>query len=356
MRRIRLGNYPTPTVKLERLSKQMDRTIYIKRDDYSGIELSGNKTRKLEYALGEAMDEACTVIITAGAIQSNHARATAAACRKLGLDCHLVLFGTAPDQQMTGELRYGGNHFLDGVLGATITYLDPSKYSTYLETLASIKNDYAEKGQKAYIVPIGASNAVGTLGYVDCFEEILRGEFDAVLKAGSILAGEKRFDTIVCAVGSGGTFAGLWLGNYLNVERRKILGIAIGADAAHYKQVVLGILENMVVYTDHFQDIEETYDHDEMMAAARKDLWIIDGYQGQGYAIPYDDCLARIKHVAHLEGVVLDPVYTGKAMHGLLTEIESGRLENSKCILFVHTGGVFGSFAFADQPVLTKGK
>lgn len=356
MKKLTLGNYPTPIQGVSHILGRPEvdprlrgdgKKIWIKREDYSGIELSGNKTRKLEYALAEALSEGAGVVITAGALQSNHCRATVAACRHLGLKPHLMLFGEAHKSS-------GGNLFLDQLMGAEITYVDPKDYPTYLDKMQSLAQAYAKQGEKAYCIPIGASNGIGNLGFVDAYREILNWQAEQ----GEVL------DAIVCPVGSGGTYAGLWLGHYLLGAQTafadtKIVGISVGQSAAYFKARVLEILAQSVDLVPDYQLLaggsHAHFDGRAMLDAAARTITIVDGFQGEGYAVPYAACEGRIQWFARASGIVLDSVYTGKAFHGLMALWAQddarpcingtiSELSLGKSVLFVHTGGLFGCF------------
>ena len=320
-RKINLANLPTKIEKLSRTSEKLNKNIYIKRDDQTGTELSGNKIRKLEFSIMEALNLGADTLITCGGIQSNHARATAAAAAKLGLNSCLVLRvkeNEVPD----------GNHFLDLVLGAEIKYITPEEYSNNrIKIMEALKSDYKKQGKNAYIIPEGASNGIGTFGYFNAMKEILEQEKELNVK----------FDSIVIGVGSGGTYAGLFYGNEVLNKDAKIYGINVCDDAEHFQKEIYNILNESFEYTD--TKIEFT----------KEDINIIDGYVGEGYAISRTAELEFIKDFAKREAIILDPVYTGKAMYGLIKEIENGKFEDSKNILFIHTGGLFGLFPKRDQ-------
>lgn len=314
LKRIELANLPTPIAKLNRLSEELQQNIYIKRDDMTGVELSGNKVRKLEYALSEALSQGAKVLITCGGIQSNHARATVAAARMLGLKVHLVL-RSEPNPKIEG------NYFLDTLYGAEISFLGPEAFdSGHTALMNTLKANYDQQGTPAYILPIGASNAIGNFGYCHAFSEILKQE-----KALGI-----DFDTIVCTVGSGGTYGGLFLGNYIHKAQKKIIGVNISADAPYFQKVISQIVSDSLKMLH-----QET-------AIAPDAIQLLDGYAGLGYALSQPHEIEFIKNFAQKEGIILDPVYTGKAMRGLVSEIEKGTFKESKNILFIHTGGLLG--------------
>lgn len=321
-KKLRLGNFPTRIERLEKFSTIVKEHVYIKRDDQTGTEFSGNKIRKLEYSINEAINNDCDTLITCGGIQSNHARATAAAGIKLGLKSILVL---RSDEKPELE----GNYLIDKIMGADVRIISSEDYrERRQEIMENILKELEAKGRKGYIIPEGASNGVGTFGYLACFKEILEQE-----KEHGIV-----FDTIVTAVGSGGTFAGLYLGNKLTNSGKKIVGINVCDTAEYFKERVSEILKEV-----------KTYIPDTEFEISKDDMCIIDGYVGDGYAVSRTEELDFICDFAEAEGIILDPVYTGKAMRGLYTEIKKGTFKDSKNILFIHTGGLFGLFSKRNQ-------
>lgn len=321
-KKLNLANFPTKIEKLEKISKESGINIYIKRDDQTGSEISGNKIRKLEYSIYEAIENGCDTLITCGGIQSNHARATAAAGIKLGMRAILVL-----RSDETPELE--GNYFLDKVIGADVRIISSDDYrERRAEIMKEIKAESDAEGHKAYIIPEGASNGIGSLGYYSAMEEIKEQEKELGIK----------FDRIVAAVGSGGTYAGLCMGNteFFNGEK-KITGFNVCDDAEFFKKRSEEIIEEAQKYLD------------KSIIVKAEDMDIIDGYVGIGYAQSRPEELEFIQKTAKKEGVIFDPVYTGKAMYGMMNEIEKGTFEKGENILFIHTGGLFGIFSKRDQ-------
>lgn len=317
--KLNLANLPTKIEKLKRLSDQLDINIYLKRDDQTGSEISGNKIRKLEYAVKEAIENGYDYLITCGGVGSNHARSTAAIAAKLGLGAYLVLRGEE-------DSKLEGNLFLDKILGAEIKWVSQEDYANNrAEIMEDIKGELYKKGHNAYIIPEGASNGIGSFGYINAMEEIQSQEKEMDL----------HFDAIVLAVGSGGTYAGLFYKNYIEKRDTKIYGINVSSDAEHFKELVLNLLDEIAKYTN------------EKINVGRDHINIIDGYVGKGYALSSKEEIDFISNLARTEGLVLDPVYTGKAMYGLVSEIEKGTFSNYKNILFIHTGGIFGWSEFA---------
>lgn len=311
---IQIANLPTKIEKLEKLSEALGKNIYIKRDDQTGMEISGNKVRKLEFAVKEALNNGCDYLITCGGIQSNHARATAAVATKLGMGSYLVLRGKE-------ENEVEGNLFLDKILGAKIKYVTKNEYSMKrMEIMEEIKNELAREGHKAYILPEGASNGIGSFGYIKAMEEIIQQEKELNIK----------FDAIVATVGSGGTYSGLYYGNKVNNNSAIIYGINICDDSEYFKDVVISLLDEIETYTN------------EGLKVSKNEIEILDGYPGLGYALSQQTEIDFIKYIARLEGIILDPVYTGKAMFGLVEEIKKGTFDKHTNILFIHTGGLYG--------------
>lgn len=311
------ANLPTRIEKLERLSQKLGGpNIYIKRDDQTGTEVSGNKIRKLEFSVKEALNQGCDVLITCGGSQSNHCRATAAVASRIGIKSVLVLKGDA-------EIESDGNLLIDKLLGAEIYFITPDEYKNIrTEVMEKIKLELEEQGCKPYIIPEGASNGIGGFGYYNAMEEIISQEKELGV----------HFDRIVLAVGSGGTHSGLFLASKSLGYTGEIYGINICEDEEHFKNEIYKISHESMQYLNvnlHF---------------SKDEIHIIDGYVGRGYSLSRPEELRFIHEFAKLEGIILDPVYTGKAMFGLVEEIKKGTFRNSKNILFIHTGGVLGLF------------
>lgn len=312
-----LANLPTRIEYLSRFSKETGANIYIKRDDFTGGEYSGNKVRKLEFAVQEALDKGCNTLITCGGIQSNHCRATAAVAARLGLKSVLVLRSNDP------EVKPDGNYFIDKLLGADIRIISADEYKyERKEIMEKIKEECDAKGDKAYIIPEGASNYIGNFGYFKCMEEIKSQEEELGVV----------FDTIVIAVGSGGTYAGLQLANKALNLNKKILGVNVCDTADFFREQISEIMEDSKEYLG--LDVELN----------KEEINIIDGYVGRGYALSRPEEIEFIKDFARTEGIILDPVYTGKALYGLSNELKEGKLEDLGNVLFIHTGGLYGAF------------
>ncbi|GAA0178754.1 pyridoxal-phosphate dependent enzyme [Clostridium sediminicola] len=321
-RREELALLPTPIHKLEKLSELLGGPeIYLKRDDITGGVVGGNKIRKLEFVIADAIDKGYDTLITCGGMQSNHCRATAFAASKLGLDCHLIL-----RKNETPVIE--ANLFLDKLAGADIHYIDNEKYENNLQGILKEVQDKLEKeGKKAYIIPTGASFGIGNFGYLKAVEEISK----------QCKEEENKFDYIVTAIGSGGTYTGLSLGKKLYLPETKIVGINVCDDKEHFTERIKKIWKESFAFMD------------KEIPLVDGDINIIDGYVGLGYAKSTQEELKFITEIARLEGVVFDPVYTGKAFLGLVDQIKKGSFKKGEKILFIHTGGIFGIFPKKDM-------
>ncbi|MFV8817218.1 1-aminocyclopropane-1-carboxylate deaminase/D-cysteine desulfhydrase [Haliea sp. E17] len=315
--RISLARTPTP---LQYLSRATDRwggehRLWIKRDDLTGCTLSGNKVRKLEFITAFARDNGYDVLMTCGGIQSNHARATAFAGAQLGMPVHLVLRGEA-----SGPAE--GNLLLDRLAGAQVSCYSLPEYLSGLEQIfRHWESHYAEQGLKALAIPTGGSDGLGVWGYIAASEE-LAGDFARV--------GIENAH-IVCATGSGGTQAGLTLGVQLFELDAPVWGVNVCDDEQYFLDKVA-------------HDTADWRQRFPQAPAIHPETRVIDGYVGAGYAKAGPAIFDLIAEFAALEGIVLDPVYTGKAFAGMVEEIAAGRFAGVRDIVFVHTGGIFGLF------------
>lgn len=324
---INLAKLPTPVQLLRRLSEKYGVELYVKRDDQSGIALSGNKIRKLEFVLADALAQKADTVITCGGVQSNHCRATAIAAAMLGLDCRLLL--RTPDPSNPPLLE--GNILLDRMAGADIIWITPDEYKQRDELMDSEAASLKASGRSAYTIPEGASNALGALGYVRAMEELVN-------DITTTLGGANRPCTIITAAGSGGTSAGLILGAKIFDVNARIAGVNVCDDREYFVRAIGDICEQAIV--DYHLDIDFN---------RRRDVEIIDGYVGLGYALSQTEELELICEVARTEGIFLDPVYTGKAFFGMIQELKRDPKCFGERIIFVHTGGIFGLFPKASQ-------
>jgi L-cysteate sulfo-lyase len=318
-----LAHLPTPLEFMPRLSEALGGPkIYVKRDDCTGLATGGNKTRKLEYAMGEALARGADTIITVGAVQSNHVRQTAAAACKLGLRCEVLLEHRV--QEPTELYRTSGNVLLDRIFGANLR-----EYATGTDfdaAMAAVAEEVEAAGGKPYIVPGGASNPVGALGYVGCGLELL-----VQFEQQSLIV-----DHIVTATGSAGTHGGLAVGIRGAGSNMPILGIGVNA--------AQDVQEERV-----YKLACETADLIGAPGIVSRDDIIADcNYIGAGYGVPTDSMNEAVLMLARLEGLLFDPVYSGKALAGMIDYIRNGRFDKSETIVFLHTGGAAGLFAYAD--------
>lgn len=318
---IKLANLPTPITYLERFSKGFEKAdIYMKRDDYTGFELSGNKIRKLEYIMYDVMENNCNVLITCGGVQSNHCRATAAVAAKCGLQSHLVLKGVPSEPE--------GNMFLNTLFKAQVEYITADEYANRrMDYMKIIQESYAQQGKKAYIIPEGASNGLGVFGYYSAMQEILKQEEELGI----------RFDTICVATGSAGTYAGLYLANACLKLGKRILGINVYDQSRDFHRMVPELMNDA---------LSKTQNHELMAKINLNEIEIANDYIEGGYGHSTPEEIAFIKAFAHTEGILLDPVYTGKAMYGLKQELlKEEAFKEWGNVLFIHTGGQFGTLA-----------
>ena len=324
---IRLARVPTPVQPLRRLSATYGVELYVKRDDLTGIVLSGNKIRKLEFVLADALARKSDTVITCGGAQSNHCRATAIAAAMLGLNCRLLLRTPDPSNPPPTE----GNILLDRMTGAEIVWITPDEYKRRDELMAREAASLEASGRIAYTIPEGASNALGALGYIRAMEELVN---DITNTPG----GGKERCTIINAAGSGGTSAGLILGSKIFDVNARIAAVNVCDDREYFVRVIGDICEQAI--TDYQLDID--FDR-------RRDIEIIDGYVGRGYALSRPEELELLCDVARTEGVFLDPVYTGKAFFGMIQELKRDPKCFGERIIFLHTGGIFGLFPKAGE-------
>jgi D-cysteine desulfhydrase len=320
--KLNIANIPTRIEKLERLSKELyPISIYIKRDDETGIEWSGNKIRKLEFAVMEAKENGCNYLITCGGNQSNHCRATIALAARLGLKCTLVLRGSE-------KSIIDGNLFLNKILGAEITFITPEDYAQHRdEIMKTIAQQKLAQGYKPYIIPEGASNGIGSFGYYNAMLEIMEQEKSLNLK----------FDAFALAVGSVGTYSGLLLAKQCNNLDVKLLGYLVGGNISYFKDAL----------SQNFQEFSKYIGND--IKPNTNEIRFIDKYIGKGYGENTEEEIQFIKSIAQLEGIILDNVYTGKAFNGLISDIKKGIYNDYRNILFIHTGGIFELFAQKDR-------
>ncbi|MEM8587815.1 MAG: D-cysteine desulfhydrase [Pseudomonadota bacterium] len=330
--RLRLAHLPTPLEPMKRLSKELGGPeIWIKRDDCTGLSTGGNKTRKLEFLMAEAEAEGADLVITQGATQSNHARQTAAFAAKLGVDCHILL----EDRTGSTDPNYNenGNVFLDHLHGATAEKRGPGLDMN--AEMVAVADGFREGGRKVYTIPGGGSNPTGALGYVNCAFELVHQANDVGLV----------IDRIVHATGSAGTQAGMIVGLKAINANIPLLGFGVRAPQPKQEESVY----NLAVQTAEKLGSPGI--------VRREDVVANTDYVGEGYGIPTEGTLEAIEMFAQLEGILLDPVYSGKGAAGLIDFIRKGQFKKGEKIVFLHTGGaaaLFGytaAFNFSDRPL-----
>jgi len=280
--------------------------LRVKRDDLTGSDLSGNKVRKLEYLLAEALEQGADTLVTCGGAGSNHCRATAVVAARHGLGCALLLrtpLGAAPPEP------WGGNLLLDRLVGAETRFVTPARYRDYAGMFDEACAELKARGRRPYVVPEGGSNALGSLGYADAWREVLEDWPEA--------------DSLVCAMGSGGTAAGLVMGRReTGGVGPRLVAVNVCNDAPFFRRRIASILGD----------------------PADDELEILDGFKGRGYALSTPEELAFVADVARTEGLLVDPVYTGKALLGLVRTLERQPEVLGRRVLFLHTGGIYGLF------------
>jgi D-cysteine desulfhydrase len=316
--RLQLGHLPTPLDDAPRLAKELGlRRLLIKRDDLTGLGLGGNKVRKLEFLLAEALRQESDIILTDGGPQSNHARLTAAAARKIGLDSILFLGGPRFE-------KFDGNLLLDIVFGAEVRFMPDATVGQMESEMVRAADELREAGRKPFVISIGGSTPIGALGYVEAMREL----------AGQL--GDDDDPQIVLAVGSGGTFAGVTLGTRLFLPKARVIGITVGRSSKPFQQISKHIAEDsaMLIGTNQSFDSES--------------MEIYEDYLGDRYGIPTRVAIEAILLAARTDAIVLDPVYTGKAMSGLIDLAGKGIIDKDRTTIFLHTGGSPALFAYEE--------
>lgn len=307
---LNLSSKPTPIQRINFSGKD----FHIKRDDLTGLITSGNKIRKLEFLLADALKKKSKVIITFGNCQSNHVRTTLYTCSLLGLKGVAILKGNRPKIPE-------GNIFLDYLFTDEIYFLNEKEYEKKEEFAQELISKYKKKGIDAYLIPTGGSNGIGCLGYMDALAEMV----DYIKNHG--------IDAIFCAVGSGGTYAGLLIGKYSFDLKIPIYGVLVDETRGYFLKKIKEIVKEAEGVLERKLAIKE------------EDINLIEGYIGSGYAIPYQEEVEIIWQLAK-RGILLEPVYTGKAFYGMIKEIENLGYHRP---LFIHTGGIFSLFGFKEE-------
>ena len=310
-RRIALAHLPTPVQEAPKLSQELGIRLRIKRDDLTESIASGNKIRKLEYLAAEALQQGADTLVSYGGIQSNHCRAVAWVAAKLGFSCVLALRGQTPSESE-------GNLLLDRILGADVRFFPREVFQDWPLLDRRLMNELRAAGKRPYSIPIGGSNATGTLGYIAMVNELIESDIQA--------------DHIYCALGSGGTYAGLLIGSRYARYRVCVHGIAVCDDVPYLVRELESIRREFHEKYGVSVDISDCQDG------------MDDQYIGRGYAINTDAELRELIRIARTEALVLDPVYSLKAFIGMIDHVRQGRIRPGETVLFIHTGGHAGLF------------
>ena len=317
--RLPLALAPTPILPLDRLSRELGVEIYLKRDDLTGLLESGNKVRKLEFLVGEALAQGADTLITCGTLQSNCCRAVAAVSARLGLRAVLAVKGERPD-------AYDGNLLLDRLLGADVRYVSDAEFDQSEATMLRIAEEVRARGGRPYVIPESGSNEIGALGYLECAVEI----------AEQINHGAPRFDAVVISVYSGGSQAGLLMGKQLAGLPAEIVGVPVARPVESVREHVGDTIRAAVRRFGFAIEVPKT-------------IHLLDGYQGSGRAAVGQPELDAIVRLARSEGVILDPVYTAKAFAGLIDTLRRDPRALGHRVCFIHTGGIFSLFPFRES-------
>ena len=321
--RVSLAHLPTPLEHLPRLSAELGGPqIYVKRDDCTGLATGGNKTRKLEFSMAAALEQGADTIVTVGAVQSNHVRQTAAAACKLGLRCEVLLEHRIDDA--SDDYLYSGNVLLDTMFGANLReYPGGTDFDAALQDVAA---EVEARGGRPFAVPGGASDRIGALGYVNCALELL----DQAVERNLVI------DHIVTATGSAGTQGGLIVGLKATHCGIPLLGVGVGAPREQQEQKVF----DLAIDTADFIGAPGVVERQDVIANCN--------YIGEGYGRPTESMNEAVLMMARLEGILVDPVYSGKALAGLIDLVRQGFFGDSDNIVFLHTGGSAALFAYRD--------
>ncbi len=321
--RTKLCHQPTPIEAMPRLSEHLGGpSLFIKRDDCTGLATGGNKTRKLEFLVGDAMRQNADMLVTQGAVQSNHVRQTAAAACKVGMKCHVLLERRVPERDSSYEET--GNVLLNNLFGATHEFR-PAGLDMNAEAVA-VAEKMRSTGHQPYFIPGGGSNPTGALGYANCAQEIA----DHTEQTG------QPFDWLVMGTGSTGTQAGLVAGFHAIGHDLPVMGVSVRQPRERQMNAVHALTQS-------------TLEKLGAPGVPLSKILVDDGYVGEGYGIPAESTLEAIQLLARQEGILLDPVYSAKGMAGLIGMVRQGFFKPSDRVLFLHTGGATALFAYQDQ-------
>lgn len=321
--RVHLCHQPTPIEPMPRLSEHLGGpALFIKRDDCTGLATGGNKTRKLEFLVGEAMQAKADMLVTQGAVQSNHVRQTAAAACKVGMKCHVLLERRVPDRDAAYEVT--GNVLLDTLFGASHEFRPPGLDMN--AEAEAVTEKLRAAGHRPYFIPGGGSNPTGALGYVNCAREI----------AEHCRTTGQTFDWLVMGTGSTGTQAGLVAGFHALGHGLPVMGVSVRQPRDRQMKAVHALTQRTLEKLD-------------AGSVPLSQILVDDGYVGAGYGIPADSTLEAIHLTARQEGILLDPVYSAKGMAGMIGMVRQGFFKPTDTVLFLHTGGATALFAYQDQ-------
>lgn len=321
--RVTLTHLPTPLEEAPRLGARLGlKRLLVKRDDCTSLTLGGNKARKLEYLMADALAEYCDVVLTDGGPQSNHARMTAGATRKVGID-RCILFLGGPRFE-----HFYGNLLLDLILGAEVKLMPDATVNEMEEAMQQEAERLRKYGHNPYVIPIGGSTSLSILGYVRAMRELAEQLQEL---------GEDKAPYIFLAVGSAGTISGCALGVRLFMPEAKLIGISVSRKSKPLRETSADLANGAA----RLIEVNETF--------TPEDFTIADDYYGERYGIPTDMGNAAILTAARTEGLILDPVYTGKAMSGLIDMAQRGLIDVDRTVVFIHTGGSPALMAFENE-------
>jgi len=321
--RVRLGHFPTPLEFMPNLTRHLGGpNLYIKRDDCTGLATGGNKTRKLEFLVAQALEQGADTLITQGAVQSNHVRQTIAAGARHGLQTKALLEQRVGNA--TEEYEHSGNVMLDRLLDGDIVARLPAG-TDMAQAMEDLARDLQASGRKPYIIPGGGSNPVGALGYVACAQELLGQAFETGLK----------IDHVVHATGSTGTQAGLVVGLRAGNSGIPVYGVSVRSEKQAQEENVWKL-------------VQASLDYMKLPAGcvAREDIVANSDYVGDGYGLPTEAMVEAVRLLARHEAILLDPVYSGKGMAGLIDLVRKGRFKAGENVVFIHTGGAVALYGY----------